>query len=58
MQLPDKSGPGISLVMDTKGDAFFRRSFGKTLSTQTLYGVPVSVALSFPILRNLNLAPN
>ena len=55
--LPDKSGSGVSLQIDTKGDSFFRRSTNKALSTQTLYDVPVSVALAFPIFRNFSLGP-
>ena len=56
--LRDKSGPGVSLLIDTKGDSFFRRSATKTLSSQTLYDVPVSVALAFPIFRNFSIGPN
>jgi len=29
----------------------------KALTTQTLYDVPLSVALTFPIFRNLSFAP-
>jgi hypothetical protein len=49
--------PGASLVIETQGDSFFRRGAAKALSTQTLYDVPLSVALAFPIFRNLSLAP-
>ena len=56
--LADKSGPGISLQIDTKGDYFIPRDSPKTLSTQTLYDVPLSVALAFPIFRNFSVGPN
>jgi hypothetical protein len=56
MKLADKSS-GISLVIESQGDAFFRRGAGNALSTQTLYDVPVSVALMFPVFRNFSLAP-
>jgi hypothetical protein len=55
--LADKSGPGISLGIDSKGDYFFRRSARKTLSSQTLYDVPASVSLGFPVLRNFSVGP-
>jgi hypothetical protein len=47
-QLADKSGPGISLFVETKGDAFLRRGVGKALSTQTLYDAPLSVSFGLP----------
>jgi hypothetical protein len=56
--LADKSGPGISLQIDTKGDYFIPRGSPKTLSTQTLYDLPLSVALAFPIFRNFSVGPN
>lgn len=55
--LADKSGPGISLQMDSKGDYFIARDKTKTLSTQTLYDVPLSVALAFPVFRNFSIGP-
>jgi len=55
--LADKSGPGISLSIDSKGDYFFRRSASKTLSSQTLYDVPASISLGFPVLRNFSVGP-
>jgi hypothetical protein len=58
VSLSDKSGPGVSLLIDTKGDSFFRRGANKTLSSQTLYDVPVSIALAFPIFRNFSIGPN
>jgi len=57
VKLADKRSPGISLVIESQGDAFFRRGAGKALSTQTLYDAPLSVALTFPIFRNFSLAP-
>ena len=57
VKLPDKGGPGISLVVDSQGNAYFRRGASNALSTQTLYDAPISVALTFPIFRNLSLAP-
>jgi hypothetical protein len=56
--LADKSGPGISLQIDTKGDYFIPRDSTKTLSTQTLYDLPLSVAVAFPIFRNFSVGPN
>ena len=55
--LSDKSGPGISLIIDSKGDSFFRRGASKTLSTQTLYDAPVGLSLAFPIFRNFAVGP-
>jgi hypothetical protein len=54
--LPDHT-PGISLVVETRGDSFVNRGIGKALTTQTLYDVPLSFALTFPIFRNLSFAP-
>lgn len=48
---------GIIGSLDTKGDFFFARSVGKSLSTQTRYAFPITGAVSFPIARNLSLAP-
>jgi len=58
LPLPDKSGPGISLQIDTKGNYFIPRDATKTLSTQTLYDVPVSAVLAFPLFRNFSVGPN
>jgi hypothetical protein len=48
---------GINLSLDTKGDFFFERPSGKSLSTQTRYDIPVTYAVNFPIFRNLSLSP-
>jgi hypothetical protein len=56
--LADKSGPGVSLQIDTKGDYFIPRDGTKTLATQTLYDVPLSVALAFPLFKNFSVGPN
>lgn len=47
----------LNLTLDTKGDAFFRRGVVNTLSTQTFYDVPYTVAIGFQVLPNLTFAP-
>jgi hypothetical protein len=55
--MPKGKSPAASLVVETLGDSFFRRAAGRALSTQTLYDVPLSVSLAFPVFRNFSLAP-
>lgn len=54
----DPTVKGITLTIDSKGDYFAPRSKpGAVLSTQTLYAFPITVAMGFPILRNLTIGP-
>jgi hypothetical protein len=48
---------GINVTLDTKGDFFFERAAGNSLSTQTRYAFPITAAINFPILRNMSLSP-
>lgn len=48
---------GISLSLDSKGDWFYSRPAGETLSTQTRYAFPITTSVNFPVLRNFSLSP-
>jgi len=48
---------GINFTLDSKSDWFSQRGAEKSLNTQTRYDVPLSIALNFPLLRNLSLSP-
>jgi hypothetical protein len=48
---------GINFTLDTKADWFSKRNAEKSLNTQTRYAVPLSMALNFPVLRNVSLSP-
>jgi hypothetical protein len=54
---PIASVYGINLSLDSKGDFFFERPAGASLSTQTRYAFPITAAVNFPIFRNLSLSP-
>jgi len=53
----DKTTYRVTLTMDSKGDFFSNRGPNHAFSTQTWYDAPGSVALVFPVLRNLGFAP-
>jgi hypothetical protein len=53
----DKSGPSVSLVFESKGDLFAKRGFPEALSSQTRFDVPLNLSVTFPVFRNLTLAP-
>jgi len=55
--LADKSGPGITLMLDTIGDWFIPRQGPKSLSSQTQYDIPVKLNLAFPLFRNFSIGP-
>jgi hypothetical protein len=48
---------GISVSLDSKGDWFYARPAGESLSTQTRYAFPITPSISFPVLRNFGLSP-
>jgi hypothetical protein len=54
---PTAGAYGINVTLDTKGDFFFERAAGDSLSTQTRYAFPITAAVNFPILRNMSLSP-
>jgi hypothetical protein len=56
-QMWDKSGPAISLIFASKGDMFANRPYAKSLSSLTRFDVPLSLSMTFPVLRNLSFAP-
>jgi hypothetical protein len=53
----DKSTSTVTINLDSKGDFFKDRGPNHAFSTQTWYDAPASVALAFPVLRNLSFAP-
>ncbi len=57
LKTADKSGPGINVTVDTKGDWFSPKSAGRTLSTAQVYAIPLAAAINFPIFRNFSLSP-
>lgn len=53
----DKSTDRMTLNLDSKGDFFKDRGLNHAFSTQTWFDAPASIALAFPVLRNLAFAP-
>ena len=50
-------GPGTSLTLDSKGDFFYERRPGASLSTQTRYSFPITASINFPVRGNLSFSP-
>jgi len=53
----DKSAYRATLTLDSKGDFFKNRGANHAFSTQTWFDAPASVALVFPVFRNVGFAP-
>jgi len=53
----DKSTDRATLTLDSKGDFFKDRGPNHAFYTETWYDAPASVALVFPVFRNVGFAP-
>jgi hypothetical protein len=53
----DKSTYRTTLTLDSKGDFFKNRGANNAFSTQTWFDAPASIALVFPVFRNVGFAP-